>query len=135
MPNEEMGIRQMPEPPDVADATIGFVVAGYFLMVVAAMAGLFFYLWSSVPTVFRPPVEHSFPEPRLQIAPRDDLIRLEQAQRARLSGYGWVDQAHGLARIPIDEAMRIVAARGAQAYDPPVAAASPASPSPNGAGQ
>ena len=35
-----------------------------------------------------------------------------------LSGYGWVDRSKGIARIPIDEAMRIIAARGDHAYDP-----------------
>ena len=135
MPNEQMRSRQLPEQPEVANGTIGAVVAGFFLLVVASMACLFVYLRSSVPAAFRPPVERSFPEPRLQIAPRDDLIHLENAQRATLSSYGWIDQAHGVARIPIDEAMRIVAARGAQAYDPPTPPNGTGSPSPNGAGQ
>ena len=34
-----------------------------------------------------------------------------------LSGYDWVDRSKGLARIPIDDAMRIIAARGDHAYD------------------
>ena len=36
----------------------------------------------------------------------------QREMRERLQGYGWVDQATGVARIPIDEAMRLVAERG-----------------------
>ena len=32
--------------------------------------------------------------------------------RERMLGYGWIDQGAGVARIPIDEAMRLVAERG-----------------------
>ena len=35
-----------------------------------------------------------------------------------LSGYGWVDRSKGIARIPIEDAMRIISARGDHAYDP-----------------
>jgi hypothetical protein len=119
MPNEEMGVRQLPEPPDVANGVIGFSVAGFFLLVLVSMACLFVYLKGNVPAAFRPAVERRFPEPRLQIEPRADLINLEHAQRAELSSYAWVDRAKGLARIPIDEAMRAVIARGDRAYDPP----------------
>jgi hypothetical protein len=38
---------------------------------------------------------------------RGDLDRA--ARRARLEGYGWVDQARGVAHIPIAEAMALVA--------------------------
>lgn len=33
-------------------------------------------------------------------------------QRTRLQGYGWVDQGAGVARIPIDEAKRLILERG-----------------------
>ena len=82
------------------------------------MTGLFFYLRSTAPGVFKSAVEHPFPEPTLEKSPQDDLRRFERDQRAALSGYGWVDRSKGLVRIPIEEAMRIVAARGDHAYDP-----------------
>jgi hypothetical protein len=119
MPNEEMRARQLPEPPDVASGAIAFSVAGFFLLVLVSMAFLFVYLRGNVPAAFRPPVERSFPEPRLQIAPRADLLNLARAQRTELSSYTWVDRDKGIARIPIDEAMRAVIARGNHAYDPP----------------
>jgi hypothetical protein len=52
------------------------------------------------------------PEPRLQTHPRQDLRDLRSAEDAVLAGYGWVDKDAGIARIPIDEAMRLTVQRG-----------------------
>jgi hypothetical protein len=118
MPNEKMGSRRLPQPPDVAAGIVVIAVAGFLCFVALSMTGLFFYLRSSLPDAFRKVIEHHFPEPALQKNPQDDLRRFERDQRAMLSGYGWVDQSKGLVRIPIEEAMRIIAARGDHAYDP-----------------
>ena len=119
MPNEEMGGRTIPQPPDVATGVVVMAVAGFLAFVGLTMTGLFFYLKTGAPGAFRQATERSFPEPALQIKPQDDLKRFELDQRMALSGYGWVDRAKGIARIPIEEAMRIVTARGDHAYDPP----------------
>lgn len=52
------------------------------------------------------------PEPRLQTDPAGDLKRYKAQAMERLTGYGWADHEHGIAHIPIDEAMRRVAERG-----------------------
>lgn len=52
------------------------------------------------------------PEPRLQVAPRDDLAGLHAREDALLHGYAWVDRQAGVARIPIDRAIEILAAGG-----------------------
>jgi hypothetical protein len=52
------------------------------------------------------------PEPRLQTAPLDDLRTLRAVEDAALSSYGWVDREAGVARIPIERAMELLAARG-----------------------
>ncbi len=52
------------------------------------------------------------PEPRLQNNPQQDLRDLRAKQASELAGYGWVNKEAGVARIPIDEAMRIVVERG-----------------------
>ena len=118
MPNESMGNRSLPQPPDVATGIVIAAVAGFLGLVTLSMTGLFFYLRSTAPGVFEAGVEHHFPEPTLQKSPQDDLRRFEREQRAALSGYGWVDNSKALVRIPIGEAMRIIAARGDHAYDP-----------------
>jgi hypothetical protein len=50
--------------------------------------------------------------PRLQTQPFKDVYRLRQAEAERLTTYGWVDQASGVARIPVDEALRLAVERG-----------------------
>jgi hypothetical protein len=130
MPNDEMGARSIPQPPDVATSVVVIAVAGFLAFVALSMTGLFFYLRAGAPGAFMPAAEHTFPAPVLQTKPQDDLKQFELDQRKALSGYAWVDRSKGIARIPIAEAMRIVAARGDHAYDalePP-----PAEPAVNG---
>jgi hypothetical protein len=65
------------------------------------------------------------PEPRLSgvrvengqvsphpVYPRVELKELQDDEDAILSNYGWVDPAHGTVRIPIDQAIDIVAKKG-----------------------
>jgi hypothetical protein len=53
-----------------------------------------------------------FPEPRLQIAPREDLRELRSREEAELHSYAWVDKTNGVVRIPIDRAMNLLLERG-----------------------
>ncbi|HMI82719.1 MAG TPA: hypothetical protein VK550_01435 [Polyangiaceae bacterium] len=52
------------------------------------------------------------PGPRLQSAPPRDMDELRAQDRDALTTYGWVDQAGGVARIPVERAMSILAERG-----------------------
>ncbi|MEP7060864.1 MAG: hypothetical protein ABI881_00565 [Betaproteobacteria bacterium] len=57
---------------------------------------------------------HSLPDTgtvALEPAPGPELARFRAEKSAMLEGYRWIDRAHGVAHIPIDEAMRIVAQR------------------------
>lgn len=130
MPNEEMGRRTLPEPPEVASAIVFAATGGFLVFVTLMMVAVYFYLRIGAPDALRPIVEHPFPQPALQKAPQNDLQQYEAEQRAALSGYSWVDQAQGIARIPIADAMRIVVKRGAHAYDPPEQAAPLDTPTP-----
>ena len=47
------------------------------------------------------------PGPRLQTAPAAELAAVQEEDRRALAGYGWADQAGGIARIPIEEAMAL----------------------------
>jgi len=49
------------------------------------------------------------PEPRWQSDPAADLAAERARERALLHGYAWVDREAGVARIPIDRAMAILA--------------------------
>ena len=60
------------------------------------------------------------PEPagaRLQTDPEVDMQRFRASEDARLESYGWVDEAEGTVRLPIDEAMRLTLERGLPARD------------------
>jgi len=52
------------------------------------------------------------PAPRLQVTPERDLAAFRAQEDAILGSYAWVEKDRGIARIPIDEALRIVAERG-----------------------
>lgn len=118
MPIEEMGHRALPQPADVDNRVVLAVVGGFLLFVAAAIAGILLFLNAQVPSAFLPRDELRFPAPELQTSPQADLARFEAEQQARLSGYAWVDRDHDIARIPVDEAMQLVAGRGQHAYDP-----------------
>ena len=52
------------------------------------------------------------PGPRLQVAPQEELLQLRSTQQARLDSYGWIDEERGIAHIPIEQAMQIIAEQG-----------------------
>ena len=75
------------------------------------------------------------PQPRLQESPRIDLRDMRAAEDQLLTHYGWIDQASGVVRIPIDRAMDILAARGLPARtQPPPPLGSPNNPTQSSAG-
>lgn len=61
------------------------------------------------------------PSPRLQERPDLDLHEARAREDEILTTYAWVDKSRGVVRIPIDEAMRIIAEQGL----PPTAAPAP----------
>ncbi len=50
------------------------------------------------------------PEPRLQTDPTDDLRILRAEEDEFLTGYNWIDEGGGIARVPIERAMELMAA-------------------------
>jgi hypothetical protein len=66
------------------------------------------------------------PEPRLQVAPAQELQQMRAAEEALLHSYGWVDQAAGIVRIPIDRAITLLVERGLPAWPESPTGQSPA---------
>ncbi len=56
------------------------------------------------------------PEQETSIQQSWDALERELAQTT--GGYGWVDQAHGVVRIPIERAMALIAQENRQAKKP-----------------
>jgi hypothetical protein len=87
---------------------IGLGVACFLVFIALVLA------WGYAPAthdVYKAPTMLP-PAPALQSDPHADLMAFETEKQARLTSYGWVDRAKGIIHIPIDEAMRQVAARG-----------------------
>lgn len=105
------------ESPEVATRAVVLIAAGFLVFVALSLAVLrVYYGWSVRAPVLSPP--STFAEPRLQSDPRTDRIGLQAEQEKQLAGYAWVDRDRGLARIPIERAMTLIAGRGERAFAP-----------------
>ena len=56
--------------------------------------------------------------PRLQTQPFKDVYMLREAEREKLTTYGWVDQGGGVVRIPIEDALKLMEQRGVVTSSP-----------------
>lgn len=52
------------------------------------------------------------PEPRLESSPASTLAEVRTREDSLLNAYHWMNKDSGIARIPIERAMEIIAARG-----------------------
>jgi len=64
--------------------------------------------------------------PRLVTSEPAVLAEFRAQEQAFLTSWGWVEKDKGLARMPIDEAMKIVAERGLPTFPAPAASPQPA---------
>lgn len=110
------------EPTDV-DA--GSLLKAGFVILLVTIAVVFFLYWLYFVFVRQeasrqppPPVLKAQagllnpPPPRLQPSPLADLASFREQEDVILNGYGWVDKEKKIVRVPIEEAMRIMAERG-----------------------
>jgi hypothetical protein len=116
----------MPKPDvDVrAVAWTGFAIAATIVVVICAVFALL-HFWRVAPGADRLRLPYAFviEGAKLESAPQPAL-RDERAAKARLlTTSGWVDGAHGIARIPIATAMRVLVAQGSAAAVLPAASA------------
>lgn len=115
------------ETRDANPRALAYFAGGLFVVLALILVftkWLFFDLSARQPLGAPPPFESARalpPEPRLQVAPAEDLQSYLQAQRETLNGYGWVNKETGVVRIPIDRAMELLLERGlpARAESPP----------------
>jgi hypothetical protein len=99
------------------DAHESYAIAAGKLHWVAAILALsllaivlLVYAWARpVLTAGPAPARPIPPQPRLQAAPAVDLAAVRSLQQAQLEGYRWMDDAHTVARIPIERAMALLA--------------------------
>jgi hypothetical protein len=117
---------------DLALFAGALVALGILVEVVLALVMLGFRREESQPRQLAPPRFSSdsgaFPAPRLQSDPGAEYARFKDEELRRLNSYGWIDRRAGIAHIPIERAMDILAGSGAT---PPGAAAGGAEPAKN----
>ncbi|MFW6058873.1 MAG: hypothetical protein ACODAQ_01750 [Phycisphaeraceae bacterium] len=94
----------------------GLLLVGLVLAVVVASGVLWMYSGHNVYRARRGieaalPTGLPAPGTAHWVNPSRDLEALRRAQAGRLEGYGWMDREAGMARIPIEAAMTILAER------------------------
>jgi len=96
---------------------IGLIIVTIFC--VGLVAGIFQYLLSReggrpASRMEAPAVDARQlpPEPRLEETPALDAQEMRAAENKLQTTYGWLDQANGIVRLPIDRAMDLVVERG-----------------------
>jgi hypothetical protein len=65
------------------------------------------------------------PEPRLQANPHADLRAMHAEEDSVLTSYGWEDQSAQVARVPIEEAMKMVEHDGVPSWPQPTQSTAP----------
>ena len=99
-------------------------LAALAVMVLVLMGALLWFLSGGRPPgqgVVTPsiPAPNMSPEPDLQVASSRDYQEMRAAEEAQLHSYRWVDREAGIAAIPIERAMEILAGGGLPAQKAP----------------
>ena len=96
------------ESPNVSTRAVVVIVAGILLVLVLIAFGFQAIFRDRIGQTYA--VRHAFPAPAVISDERAERMSLEAKQKKDLNG------AHG--RMPIEAAMKTIAAKGSQAFDP-----------------
>ncbi len=117
--------------------SLGFLAIATFVIFLMVI-GIFRYFYASYSTEeatkrSQPVVP---PQPRIEVAPYEQLQQLRVKEDHILNTYAYVDKQTGIVRVPIDRAIDMLATKGLPSHNylddilagrkPPVAAAQPA---------
>jgi hypothetical protein len=87
------------DDPNVAASAVVGIVSAILLFVIIVVLQAFFYR-----------AEKSELEKKVYSQPYQALQQLDANQLELLNSYGWISEAEGTVRIPIDRAMDLIAA-------------------------
>ena len=99
-------------------AWLGVGLAVLIVLSILAMKGVFVLLDREqarndiAPTPMMTQRPQQPPEPRLQTMPVPNRKLIAEQESKQLTTYGWVDSKSGAVRIPVDQAMKLLAERG-----------------------
>jgi len=126
--NEDIRFEESDASPKALARFMFFLVVS-ILAVAYAVRVMYFSLASREARQQPPPPIMQFeahrqaPLPRLEEHESDDLARYRAEQHKVVTTYGWVDKEQGIARVPVEEAMKMLLKQGL-----PVASPEPAVP-------
>lgn len=122
-PHEELQ-ESLEKGHEVRDASIPHVlIYGFGMLVLVLLAGavLSALVYKNMGWfLHQPPAKPQFqagqeqlpPPPRLEVQGWRDLRQFRDAEQKQLNSYGWVDKERKTARIPITQAIELIAQRG-----------------------
>jgi hypothetical protein len=92
-------------------------VATFFVFVL--VVGIFRYFYATYSTeeatkLSKPVIP---PEPRIEVAPYEQLQQMRAKEDHILTTYAWVDKESGTVRVPIDRAIDLLAAKGLPSHN------------------
>lgn len=87
------------DDPNVAASAVVGIISAILLFVIIVVLQAFFYR-----------AERSELEKKVYSQPYQMLQQLDADQLELLNSYGWVNEAEGVVRIPIERAMDVIAA-------------------------
>jgi len=95
----------------------GLAVATFFVFVL--VVGIFRYFYDTYSTeqatrLSQPVIP---PEPRIEVAPYEQLQQVRAKEDHVLTTYAWVDKDGGKVRVPIDQAIDMLAAKGLPSHN------------------
>jgi hypothetical protein len=98
--------------------SLAFLAVATFLVFVLVV-GIFRYFYDTYSTeeatrLSRPVVP---PQPRIEVAPYEQVQKLREYEDHILNTYAWVDKQGGVVRVPIDRAIDMLAAKGLPSHN------------------
>jgi hypothetical protein len=103
------------EPSDWSPGPVALIYVAILVLLAASCFAVIAAFPDALPDVDRT-LRISPPGPRLQSNPEAELKRFRAEEEKRLNTYGWIDKQKGIVHIPIDEAMKKLARRGAPGF-------------------
>jgi hypothetical protein len=122
VPRDGRRYEMLDEHPGALIAIAAGLSAAVLVGLVASLATLLLGAPQGASPNPPPPAAHEvldFPEPRLQAYPAGELLEMQDAQKALLEGWGWIDPVAGIARIPVDRAAQLYLEGGRAAASRP----------------
>lgn len=99
------------EPTDWNPGPVALIYAGTLVLLIVTCLVVIAAYPTSLPDVGRQ-LRITPPGPRLQTNPERDLQRLRAKEERELNTYYWIDKQKGVVHIPIEQAMKKLAATG-----------------------